>query len=114
MDAVLKLPAPTDVSSFKSFLGSLQFYSKFLPSSFATEAEPLCRLTKKQVDWIWGPTEEKGYQKLKQLLLSAQVLTHYNPALPVGIACDASSVSIGATLFHRYPDGSERPIANIF
>lgn len=113
VDAVLKMPAPTDVSSLKSFLGSLQFYSKFLPSSFATEAEPLYRLTKKQVDWIWGPTEEKAFQKLKQLLLSDQVLTHYNPALPVGIACDASSVGIGATLFHRYPDGSERPIANI-
>jgi len=32
---------------------------------------------------------------------------------PLGVACDALAVGIGATLFHRYSDGSERPIANI-
>ena len=44
---------------------------------------------------------------------SDAVLTHYNPALPIGIACDASSLGIGGTLFHRYPDGFERPIASV-
>lgn len=113
VDAVFNMPAPKDVSALKSFLGSLQFYAKFLPSNFSSEAEPLYRLTKKQVDWTWGSQEETAFQNLKNLLLSDNVLTHYNPALPIGISCDASSVGIGATLFHRYPDGSERPIANI-
>ena len=34
-------------------------------------------------------------------------------SLPIGIACDASNVAIGAVLFHRYEDGSDRPIPNI-
>ena len=31
----------------------------------------------------------------------------------MGISCDASYVGIGATLFHRYENGDERPIANV-
>jgi len=41
------------------------------------------------------------------------VLAHFDPSLPLGVACDASAVGIGTTLFHRYSDGSERPIAKI-
>ena len=40
-------------------------------------------------------------------------MVHFDPSLPIGVACDASNVGIGATLFHRFTDGSERPIANI-
>jgi hypothetical protein len=39
------------------------------------------------------------------------VLVHYDPKRTVGLACDASSVGIGAVLFHRDTDGTERPIA---
>ena len=40
------------------------------------------------------------------------VLAHFDPTLPIGISCDASEVGLGVVLFHRYQDGSERPIAN--
>jgi len=50
---------------------------------------------------------------LKELLSTADVLAHFDLSLPLGVACDASAVGIGATLFHHYSDGSERPIANI-
>ena len=39
------------------------------------------------------------------------MLTHYDPALPVRLACDASPTGIGAVLSHVMPDGSERPVA---
>ena len=110
--AVLKMPPPTDVSSLKSFLGSVQFYGKFIPN-LSTLAEPLYRLTKKATTWNWGDEEQAAFDKLKKVLSSEQVLVHFNPDLPVGLACDASNVGIGAVLFHRYPDGSERPIANV-
>ena len=42
---------------------------------------------------------------------SEQVLTHYDPVLPVKLACDASPTGIGAVLSHVMPDGSERPVA---
>lgn len=41
------------------------------------------------------------------------MLVHFNPEMPIGIATDTSEVGVGVVLFHRYPDGSERPIANV-
>ena len=45
------------------------------------------------------------------MITSEQVLTHYDPVLPVRLACDASPTGIGAVLSHLMPDGSERPVA---
>eukprot|EP00731_Ephydatia_muelleri_P034216 Em0051g8a len=110
-DAVKMMPPPENVSSLRSFLGSVQFYGKFLPN-LATITEPLHRLTKKDIPWSWGAEEQEAFQKLKDLLCTDTILVHFNPTLPIGISCDASEVGLGAVLFHRYSDGSERPIAN--
>ncbi|KAL5517164.1 hypothetical protein EMCRGX_G002655 [Ephydatia muelleri] len=111
VDAVKMMPPPGNVSSLRSFLGSVQFYGKFLPN-LATITEPLHRLTKKGISWSWGAEEQEAFQILKDLLCTDTILVHFNPTLPFGISCDASEVGLGAVLFHRYSDGSERPIAN--
>ena len=109
---VLKMPPPTDVSSLKSFLGSVQFYGKFIPN-LASMAEPLYRLTKKATPWKWEDEEQAAFQQLKNVLSLDQVLVHFDPNKTLVLACDASIVGIGAVLVHRYPDGSERPTANM-
>ena len=98
---------PTDVTSLRSFLGSVQFYNKFLPN-LATTTEPLYWLTKKEI-----PEEQATFQALKNMLCADTVCAHFDPSLPVGVSCVASEVGLGAVLFHRYGNGSERPIANI-
>ena len=46
------------------------------------------------------------------MIISEQVLTHYDPSLPLRpLVCDASPVGIGAVLSHVMNDGTERPIA---
>ena len=42
--------------------------------------------------------------------MSSQFLVHFDPTLPIVLACDASTYGIGAVLAHGTPDGSERPI----
>eukprot|EP00731_Ephydatia_muelleri_P019387 Em0012g212a len=112
VDALVQMPPPTNVSSLRSFLGSVQFYSKFLPN-LATVLAPLHQLTKKDSKWKWDSTEEAAFRELKKNLCADTVLAHFQSYVPIGISCDASEVGIGAVLFHRYPDGSERPIANV-
>ena len=58
--AVLKMPPPTDISSLKSFLGSVQFYGKFIPN-LAIMAEPLYP-TKKATPWKWGYEEQAAFE----------------------------------------------------
>ena len=45
------------------------------------------------------------------MITSEQVLRHYDPVLPVRLACDALPTGIGAVLSHVMLDGSERPVA---
>ena len=111
VDAVKMMPPPEMVSGLHVVLGSVQFYGRFLPN-LASVTEPLHHLTKEEVPWNWGIEEQAAFQKLKDLFFVDTILVHFDPSLPIGISCDASEVGLGAILFHRYSDGSERPIAN--
>lgn len=52
-----------------------------------------------------------AFLKVKEVLMSNQVLTHFNPELPIILSCDASDRSIGIVISHRFEDNSERPIS---
>ena len=110
-DAVTKMPAPSNVTQLRSFLGSVQFYNKFL-IDLSTISGPLYHLTEKNTKWKWDQPQEDAFKKLKQMLTDNTVLAHFDPSCPVGISCDASDAGVGAVLFHRYKDNTERPIAN--
>ena len=110
-DAVALMPAPSNVNGLRSFLGSLQFYSKFLPN-LSTITEPLHQLTRKKVPWKWESAQQTSFEQLKEMLSADTMLAHFNPELKIGVSCDASETGIGAVLFHRYDNGSERPIIN--
>ena len=43
--------------------------------------------------------------------MSSEVLAHFNPSLPLQLACDTSPYGVGAVLSHVLPGGEERPIA---
>ena len=112
VDAITKTPAPTNIPELRAFLGQIQFYGKLLPN-LATVLEPLYNLTRKDCRWKWGAEEQASFQQVKDWLCTETVLDHFDPSLDIGISCDASDRGIGGVLFHRFPDGSERPIANV-
>ena len=64
--------------------------------------------------WSWTAEHLQTVSAIKDALTSSTTsttLTHYDPTMPVSIACNASQVSIRAILFHNLPDNSEKPIA---
>ncbi|XP_063060460.1 uncharacterized protein K02A2.6-like [Engraulis encrasicolus] len=102
-------PAPGDVCQLRSFLGMLNYYGRFIPD-LSTVLKPLNELLNKEKKWQWTSACVAAFQKAKALLVSQEVLTHYNPELPLRLACFAS-YGVGAVLSHIMPDGEEKPIA---
>ena len=110
VQAVQQAPRPTSITELKSYLWLISYYGKFLPR-LSTTLAPLYKLLSKGVDWYWSSVHEDTFMKSKELLTSADLLIHFDPDLPLGLACDASAYGIGAVLAHVMPDGTERPIA---
>ena len=110
LEAILQAPEPQNVPQLRSFLGLLNYFSKFVPN-LATVLHPLNRLLKHDVKWRWTPECADAFKLAKEGLASSEVLAHYDPTLPIKIAADASAYGIGAVISHTYPDGSERPVA---
>ena len=110
IDAIKQLPRPKDLQQLQSFLGKINYYNKFIPN-FSQLSAPLNMLRKKDVPFIWSTAQEQVFMKLKAAIIDATKLVHFNQDLPIILATDASSYGIGAVLSHRYPDGSEKPIA---
>lgn len=110
INAILKAPKIENVKQFRSFLGLVQYYAEFM-KGLAEVLHPLHELLKKDVKWLWSNECENAVDKVKELITSEVVLTHYNPKYPETLASDASSFGLGAVLSHIMPNGEERPIA---
>lgn len=52
---------------------------------------------------------QEVFQDIKDVICSDRVLTYYDPKLPIFLASDASPVSLGAVLSHRFFDCSKKP-----
>ena len=108
--AITKAPKPRNIQELRSFLGLIHYYHKFLPN-LSTLLHPLNDLLKAGNKWIWSKDCSDVFRKAKQLLVSAPVLAHFDPSLPIKLAGDASAYGIGAAISHVLPNGQERPIA---
>ena len=110
INAIANVKEPVSITELRSFLGLVNFYSKFVPD-LSTIAKPLYALLKKDAPFSWGQLQRDSFFKLKGELISPRFLTHYRPELPLKLSCDASSVGLGIVLSHVMPDKSELPIA---
>ena len=93
VQAVQQAPTPQNITELKAFLGLLNYYgqnhAEFSLFHFVSPS-PLYNFFEQSTRWRWGDKEEKAFEASKKLLLSSQVLTHYNPELQLVLACDAS------------------------
>ena len=97
VDAITKMPTPTDKSGVQRFLGMCQYLSKFCHNLSETVL-PLRDLTKENSTFLWSNNHENAFNSAKNLIASATALRYYDPALPVTLQVDASGDAIGGVL----------------
>ena len=110
IEAILKAPIPGHVQKLGLFLGLINYYGKFIPN-LSTILQSLNALLQVGTKWSWSTTCEKTFRKAKKEIVSAKVLTYYDPTLRIKLAADASAYGVGAVILHKMRDGAGRPIA---
>ncbi len=108
-EAVQSFPRPHNVKTLRQFLGTVNFYRKFI-LNHAGIANPLHKLLKKDAPFEWTPACENAFHTLKTRLVTPPVLGYPQFDHPFKVATDASGESIGGIL-SQDQNGCERVIA---
>ena len=109
---ILAWPAPINSTELKGFLGICVYYRVWI-LFFAQLAEPLYKLLKKNVVWIWLPEHDEAMELLKRALTSAPALVSidYKNGGLIILAVDASGTGWGAVLMQvDLASGKRRPV----
>ncbi|XP_037929169.1 uncharacterized protein K02A2.6-like [Teleopsis dalmanni] len=110
VEAIKLMPRPRNIQEVEAFIGKVNYYNKFI-KQFSIIAAPLNELRKNNAVFKWTAYHEDAFQALKNAMIKATELVHYDDKKPIVLAVDASKYGIGAVISYRYADGSEKPIA---
>ena len=66
VSAITNMENPNSRHELETLLGMLTYLSKFAPN-LAELTSPLRSLLKKDIEYIWGPEQEKAFVKVKQV-----------------------------------------------
>jgi hypothetical protein len=106
---ILSFPPPANLPSLQHFLGTLNFYRRFLPG-IAHVLRPLTDACSRQQPFQWSPSMDSSFHTAKSLLASAFPLHHPIPSATLSLATDASDSHVGAVL-QQQAQGSWQPLA---
>ena len=95
IEALKKLPEPRDEKLLQSFLGMVNYLSRFTPN-IANLTHNLRELLKKGSGPKWMDVHSMDFKKIKETLCSeGKILKYYRPDLELFLEMDASGKGIG-------------------
>ncbi|GJX87595.1 putative nucleotidyltransferase, ribonuclease H [Tanacetum coccineum] len=107
IDVIAKLPYPTNVKGVRSFLGHAGFHCRFI-KDFSMISKPMTQLLMKDANFDFSNDCKKAFNKLKEKLTTAPIITSSDWNVPFELMCDASDFAVGAVLGQRI-DGKFTP-----
>ena len=95
--AIAERSPPTSVRELQMFLGTVNYYSKFVPQ-YAKICAPLYALLTKDTPWHWSDEHEMAFRTLQNKLTQPPVLCLPDFSEPFQLKTDSSDFAIGAIL----------------
>ena len=89
-------------------MGLVNFCGRFI-NVLARIAEPLTRLTRKDIPFKWENDQEKAFNKLKDALSSPKTLAYFDGNARTKVIADARPVGLGGILVQEQ-NGEQRVI----
>lgn len=106
VECIRNWPVPRNKKQLRSFLGFCSYYRKFV-RGFSVIAKPLFVLTKNQNKFIWNEECQSAFPKLKQFLMSSQILSFPSETGEFILDTDASNHGIGVVLSQKQENGEK-------
>ena len=97
IEAIKNWHPPVNVRTVRSFLGLVQYYSKFI-RNFADVCRPLNNLTRKGVPFLWNADCQKSFDEIKEMMVSAPILAYPKNTGQFILDTDASAYAYGGVL----------------
>jgi len=105
--AIHEWPRPNTKKELQRFLGSLNFYHRFIPNAAEMQA-PLydlaAEIKKRDGPLQWTDATRACYDTCRQALADTARLAHLLPNAPLRLSTDASNVAVGAVLEQKVGD----------
>ena len=103
LETIKKWPMPQNVTELQSFLGSVNYLSRFIPG-LSQLCKPLQALIKKNSEYVWTDVHDRVFKELKDRVSEDCLIQFYDPHKPLFVECDASKQGIGYVMLQ--PDDS--------
>ena len=97
ISVITEMPLPTCKKQVQSFIGMINYLSKFLARLWEL-AEPIRELSKDKVPFNWGLEHHMAFKQIKKEIVRAPRLAYYNPKKETTLQTDASIKGLGACL----------------
>lgn len=109
-EKVANFQRPKNAKDVRAFIALAGFYRRHM-QSFGEVSQPLTRLLKKNIKFVWQGVHEKSFVALKAEMVNAVELKYPDPYARYKLFTDASDIGLGAVLTQYDEElNEERPI----
>src|ERR1700712_5426941 len=110
LESIKNWKPPRSVKEVQIFIGFTNFYRPFI-KRFSDICIPITETLKgDKTKFYWGPKQDKAFEELKNLFITAPILEHFYPDRETVVETDASDFALGCVL-SQFKEKRLHPVA---